>query len=143
MNRRGFVFSALASVLAAQNAGSTLVVEVSYTGSGTVDASHKIIVALWDTAEFVKDGTSVAPIATKRIASKSGAATFQSVQKSPSYISMGYDPSGQWDGESGPPPSGTSLGLYSKQPGTPAPIELKPGKTTKIAGTFDDSFKAK
>jgi hypothetical protein len=34
MNRRGFLLSALASTLAAQTGGSTLVVEVSYAGSG-------------------------------------------------------------------------------------------------------------
>jgi len=41
------------------------------------------------------------------------------------------------------PPAGSSLGLYAKQPGVPAPIQLKPGKTTTISVTLDDSFKKK
>ena len=144
MNRRGFVFSVLAATLAAQTSGSTLEVEVNYTGSGTVDASHKIVVDLWDTPDFPKDSNTTPPIDAKTMSSKSGKVTFDSVQKSPVYVSLGYDPTGKWDGQSGPPPTGTSLALYSKDdPGTPSPIELKPGKTTKISVSLDDSYQMK
>jgi hypothetical protein len=33
------------------------------------------------------------------------------------------------------------LGLYSKTPGKPEPIDAKPGKTVEIDLTFDDSVK--
>jgi hypothetical protein len=45
------------------------------------------------------------------------------------------------DGQSGPPPSGSSLGLYSTSPGEPAPLKLEDGKTVEIDLTFDDSAK--
>jgi hypothetical protein len=57
-------------------------------------------------------------------------------------VSAVYDPSGQWDAQS-QPPEGSSLGLYSKTPGTPEPIDLKPGKTVSIELAFDDSVKMK
>ena len=74
--------------------------------------------------------------------SKSGTVTFEDVKKAPAYVSAVYDPTGQWDAQSAPP-EGSSLGLYSKSPGTPEPIELQPGKTTTIDLTFDDSVKMK
>ena len=146
MERRTFLLSgmALASALAAraQGKGSKLTVQVSYTGSGTVDASHKVFVVLWDTPDFVKENASGAPIAIKAATSKSAEAQFDDVQKNPVYVSMVYDPDGKWEATSAPP-SGASLGLYAQEPGTPTPIQLQPGKTTKISATFDDSFKMK
>jgi hypothetical protein len=56
MKRRFFVLSgaALVSALAAyaQTGSPKLIVQVSYTGSGKVDESHKIYVALWDNPDF-------------------------------------------------------------------------------------------
>ena len=43
--------SLLAAAFAVAQSGRTVQVDVNYTGSGTVDASHKIYVALWDSAE--------------------------------------------------------------------------------------------
>ena len=144
MDRRDFLISgaAFVSVLTAgaQTAGSKLEVQVSYTGSGTVDESHKVYVVLWDTPDFVKGDAGGPPIAMKGVTSKSDVAQFSDVPKSPVYVSMVYDPSGKWDGAS-TPPAGASLGLYAKEPGTPAPVQLEPGKTTKISAAFDDSFK--
>jgi hypothetical protein len=145
MDRRNFMlagaslFSALAA--AAQGKGASLIVRVSYAGSGTINDSHKIYVALWDSPDFVKDHSgSMEPMVVKPISSKSGSVRFDDVQKNPVYVSMAYDPTGAWQADS-PPPAGTSLGLYAKQPGVPAPVELKPGKATTISATFDDSFK--
>ena len=143
MKRRYFVLSgaALVSALAvhSQTGSSKLVVQVSYTGSGTVDESHKVHVVLWDTADFVK-GSSAMPLAIKSVTSKSATAEFDNVEKNPVYVSMVYDPAGKWDAMS-PPPTGSSLGLHAKEPGTPTPIQLQPGKTTTITAKFDDSSK--
>jgi hypothetical protein len=122
-------------------AGSKLEVHVNYSGTGTVDEKHKIYVALWDSLDFVKGGEAM-PLATDSTSSKDGTVTFESVTKTPVYVSTAYDPSGEWDAHSAPP-DGTSVGLYSKTPGQPEPVDLKPGKTTKIELSFDDSVKMK
>ena len=147
MNRRNFMLAgtALFSAMAAnaESKGAKLTVHVTYTGSGTVDQSHKIYVVLWDSPDFVKtSGGSMEPLAVMPVTSKSGVARFDDVQKNPVYISVAYDPTGAWEAKS-EPPIGASLGLYAKQPGVPAPIQLQPGKTTTISVTLDDSFKKK
>ena len=146
MGRRTFLLFGMALVFAmgapAQTHGSKLTVQVNYTGSGTVDESHKVYVALWDSPDFIKDNASAQPIAIKAITSKSAVAQFDEVQKNPVYISMVYDPTGKWEATSAPP-AGSSLGLYYKEPGTPTPIQLQPGQTAKISAKFDDSVKMK
>jgi hypothetical protein len=98
---------------------------------------------LWDTPDFAKENASgVMPIAVKGVTSKSAVAEFDDVQKNPVYVSIAYDPTGKWEANS-PPPAGSSLGLYAKEPGTPAPIQLQPGKATKISVKLDDSHKMK
>jgi hypothetical protein len=124
------------------NTGSKLEVHLNYSGSGTVDEKHKIYVVLWDSPDFVKGGGERMPSAVQAASSKDGTVTFDGVTKSQVFVSAAYDPSGQWDAQSSPP-EGTVLGLYSKTPGQPEPVELKPGKTTKIDFTFDDSVKMK
>ena len=141
---RTFVLFGAALVFAlaahAQTGSSKLTVQVSYTGSGKVDESHKVYVVLWGDPDFVKGGSTAMPIAAKSVTSKSAAAEFDNVEKNPVYVSMVYDPTGKWDAMSHPP-TGSSLGLYAREPGTPAPIQLQPGKTTTISATFDDSNK--
>ena len=107
----------LATVLAVAEAGRTIQVDIAYTGSGTVDASHKIYVALWDSADF--DGGP--PVDIQALDSKTGTVTFTNVQKSPAYVSAAYDPTGKWETQS-PPPSGSSLGMYGNKPPSPDPI---------------------
>jgi len=41
----------------------------------------------------------------------------------------------------GPPPPGSSLGMYSKTPGQPAPVKVEAGKTANVELTFDDTVK--
>jgi hypothetical protein len=117
---------------------SVLKVHLNYTGSGTVDETHKIYVVLWDSPDFVT-GQGM-PVELQPSADKRGTVSFD-VKKIPAYVSAAYDPKGGWDGQSGPPPDGSSLGLYSKTPGKPEPIEIKPGKTATIELSFDDSVK--
>lgn len=124
----------------ASDAPSSLKVRANYSGAGTVDATHKVWVVLWDTPDFIKG--SAMPVATQSSSSKNAVVTFADVKKTPAYISTVYDSSGQWEAQSAPP-EGSSLGIYSKDPGTPEPINLEPGKTTKIEFTFDDTVKMK
>jgi hypothetical protein len=142
MNRRNFFVSgvALGVAASAQTGNSKLNVSVTYTGSGTVDEAHKVYVVLWDSPDFVKGDAGGPPIGVQGVTSKSDVAHFEGLSKGPVYVSMVYDPSGKWDAAS-PPPSGSSIGLYAKEPGTPAPIQLEPGKTTAVSASFDDSQK--
>jgi len=114
----------------------TIRVEVAYTGKGTVDANHKIYVALWNSAQM--DGGP--PIDVKPLDAKNGFVTFTDVQVAPAFVNTAYDPTGHWDAQS-PPPSGSSIGLYATKPPTPDPINAAPGKTTTVKITFDDSQK--
>jgi hypothetical protein len=121
------------------SAGGSVQVKLNYAGSGRVDEKHKIWVFLFDSPDFVRGGA--APFASKVTASKDGTVTFTDVAKSTVYVSSVYDPSGQYDGQSGPPPSGSSLGLYSKTPGQPAPATIEGGKTVSVDVAFDDTVK--
>jgi len=120
------------------SAGS-LRVKLNYTGTGHVDEKHKIWVFLFDSPEFVRGGA--APFEAKGAASKDGAVTFNDVAKSPVYVGTVYDPTGRYDGQSGPPPSGSSMGIYKKTPGEPAPVTIEAGKTVSIDVPFDDTVK--
>lgn len=144
MNTRSFVLAGAVFLSAltafAQQESSKLDVEVSYTGSGTVDESHKIFVVLWDTPDFMKGDSAGPPAGVQSVSSKSGVAHFDSLPKGPVYVSMVYDPSGKWDAAS-VPPSGCSVGLYATEPGKPEPIQLPAGKLTKVSASFDDSMK--
>jgi hypothetical protein len=121
-----------------------LQVQLHYTGSGTVDKTHKIFVALWDSPGFMDN--SAPPVAVKSATSKDGTVTLSDVQKVPAYVSTAYDPTGQWDAQdpdAGTPPSGSSLGMHSKTPPKSDPINITPGTPAKITISFDDSKKVR
>jgi hypothetical protein len=132
-----FLLFAASAVAQTSADRQTIEVDINYTGSGTVNASHKIYVALWDSADF----SGGPPAAVKSLDSKTGTVTFSSVQKVPAYVTAAYDPTGAWDAQS-PPPAGTSLGMYSKNPPNPEPVDVAPGKSVKVSITFDDAAKA-
>ena len=129
----------LCAVCAFAQAGAdkrTIQVDIDYTGSGIVNASHKIYVALWDSSDM----SGGPPVAVLSLNSKKGTVTFSDVQRVPAFVSAAHDPTGNWDAQS-PPPSGSSLGMYSKNPPNPQAIDVAPGKTVKVTITFDDSVK--
>src|SRR5262245_10024634 len=72
------LFVLFAASIAAQSSADkwTIQVDVSYTGSGTVDAGHKIYVALWDSSDM----SGGPPAEVKSLDSKKGTVTFSSVQ---------------------------------------------------------------
>lgn len=132
------VFALFAVCAQAQTSASkrTIEVDINYTGAGTVNANHRIYVALWDSSDM----SGGPPVAVLSVNSKKGSVTFSDIQKVPAYVSAAFDPTGAWDAQS-PPPSGASLGMYSKKLPNPEPIDVAPGKTVKVAITFDDSAK--
>ncbi|MGI8743142.1 MAG: hypothetical protein ACR2NN_11350 [Bryobacteraceae bacterium] len=131
----------LGSWIASSQQGRSVQVQLNYTGSGSVDETHKIFVALWDSPGFTEGTATAPPIAVQSATSKNGTVTFSDVQKVPAYVSAAYDPTGHWDGQSGPPPSGASLGMYTKAPPKPEPIDMSPRKSVKVTITFDDTVK--
>lgn len=122
-----------------KQAGRTLKVKLAYNGTGTVDEKHKIFIFLFDSADFIQGG--VMPIGSQAASAKDAVVTFADLTTSPVYVTASYDPKGEYDGVSGPPPSGSSMGMYSKTPGTPEPVKIEPGKTVQIELAFDDAFK--
>jgi len=70
MDRRNFLLSGTVLVSAvtarAQDKSANLEVQVSYTGSGPVDESHKVYVVLWDNPNFVTEEAGAPPIDLKR-----------------------------------------------------------------------------
>jgi hypothetical protein len=131
-----FVFLAVCAVAQTSADKRTIQVDVNYTGSGTVNAGHKIYVALWDSSDM----SSGPPVGVESLDSKKGTVTFSNVARVPAYVSTAYDPTGAWDAQS-PPPPGSSLGMHTKNPPMPEPIDVAPGKTVKVSITFDDSIK--
>ncbi len=120
-------------------ASRTLKLKLNYTGAGKVDAKHNIIVFLFDSPDFTS-GT-VMPVASKSATAKDETLTFTDLATSPLYAVACYDPEGAYDGMSGPPPSGSSRGMYASAEGTPEPIKIEPGKTAEIELKFDDTNK--
>jgi hypothetical protein len=118
--------------------GRTLKVKLNYTGAGPVDEKHRIFVFLFDSPDFIQGGAM--PTHSQAATAKDGTLTFTDIGHSPVYISAAYDKSGTYDGQSGPPPSGSPLGMYSKTPGVPEPVNIKEGETAQIELAFDDSF---
>jgi len=119
--------------------GRTLNAKMDYTAAGTVDAKHKIFVFVFDSPNFLQGAAM--PIGVGSTAAKDGTATVSNISVSPVYISVCFDAKGGYDGMSGPPPSGSPLGVYWKTPGTPEPVKIEAGKTAEITISFDDSYK--
>ena len=117
----------------------TLKVKLHYTGAGTVDEKHLIRVFLFDSPDFV-NGNAM-PFNMQSGDSKDATVTFADTGKSPVYVAVVFDPSGGYDGQSGPPPSGSSLGVYTKAPPTPSPANIDEGKTVEVEVPFDDTAK--
>jgi hypothetical protein len=116
----------------------TLKVKLNYTGAGTVDDKHKIIVFVFDSPDFMQGNAM--PVGAQSAATKNGTVTFPDLASSPVYLTAVFDPTGQYDGMSAPP-SGSSVTLYGKTPGTPDPIKIEPGETVEVDLAFDDSAK--
>lgn len=120
-------------------AGRTLKAKMNYTGAGTVDEKHKIFLFVFDSPDFMQGGSM--PVGFGTASTKDGTVTVSDLSVSPVYVAVCYDPTGGYDGQSGPPPSGASMGMYGETPGTPSPVKIEAGKTAEVTVAFDDSFK--
>lgn len=106
-------------------------IAVTYKGKGVVDATHDIIVFAFDHAEV---NANSRPLDHKYVQKNGGTATFSGLAD-PVYFFVVYDEKGDYDGQSGPPPAGTPMALYSGPKGEP--LQVKPGGKVKM--TFTDA----
>ena len=93
--------------IVAQESGK-LKVTVDYKGTGDVDATHEVFVWIFDTPNI---GADSVPIANDVITANGASVNFSGLPKEV-YIAAAYDEKGDYDGTSGPPPSGTPITIY-------------------------------
>ena len=111
-----------------------ITVAATYKGKGTVDATHEILVFLFDHPDPTADSM---PMSMQSITKNGGSVTFKGLSTTtPVYIIMVYDEKANYDGQSGPPPEGHPIGSYNK---AGKPIAVTPGANVKIAASFDES----
>jgi hypothetical protein len=110
-------------------------VTVKYTGKGTVDATHKIWVWLFDTPEI---GPGSIPIAEDSTAKNGGAVTFANVTAKEVFVAVAYDENGGFAGQA-PPPPGSPIAMYGVKLATDKPQPVIPGPKASVAITISDA----
>ena len=114
-------------------------VTVNYTAKGPVDAGHAILVFLFSDPNI---GAQSQPIGPAQLIQKNGGSvTFKDVAASPVYIAVVYNEKGDYTGVGGPPPVGTPVAIYSKDPKDPKSpaLAVTPGPKTTVKMSFSDA----
>jgi hypothetical protein len=133
-----FAFLTPGVTVASSDTGKVLKVKLNYSGAGPVDEQHRIYVFLFDSPDFTSG--QVMPVGTASATAKDETLSFEALSQSKVYVAAVYDKSGTYDGQSGPPPSGSPAGMYSKTPGEPEAVNLPEGEPVEIELAFDDSY---
>ncbi len=123
----------------ASAAGKNLAVTVNYTGKGPVDATHGILVFLFDTPNISGQSQPVAP--PQLINKNGGTVTFTNIGAATVYIAVVYNEKANYDGTGGPPPVGTPVAIHSKDvkdPNSP-PLGVVPGPKATVKISFSDA----
>jgi hypothetical protein len=118
----------------ARVAAGPVKVTVTYKGKGTVDASHKIWVWLFDTPNI---GAGSMPLDQKTIETNGGEVTFD-VSNPQVYIAVAFDESGSMTGDA-PPPPGTPISIWMGKDGAPAGVT--PGEKGTVTLVFTDAMR--
>jgi hypothetical protein len=129
----GFTSSTWAAVIPFQMKGGEVSVTVTYTGKGSVDATHEIWVFLFDGAP----SRGARPLMTQTINKSGDTAIFKGVTQDPTYVAVAYDDGGGYDGTAAPPPVGTPIAYYSADGKTASPLKTAGGAKIKIS--FNDT----
>jgi hypothetical protein len=119
----------------AQVAAGTVTVTVTYKGKGTVDASHKLWVYLFDTPNI---GAGVMPLGQIALDKNGANAVFHNVSGDKVYVAVAFDESGAMMGDA-PPPGGSPIGILMGSDG--APSAVTPGAKTGAVLNFDDTIR--
>jgi hypothetical protein len=120
--------------IVAQESGQ-LKVTVDYKGSGSVDATHEIFVWVFDNPNI---GADSVPIANDVLTTNGGTLTFSGLPKEV-YLAAAYDEKGDYDGTSGPPPTGTPITIFGDM--GVAKAVVTGGADTAVSVTFDDTVR--
>lgn len=112
-----------------------LSVTVTYTGKGTVDASHRIWVFLFDTPDITVESE---PIDVQSIEANGKATVFKGLSREVVYIATTYDHTGVY--ADGVPSPETAVGIYSTD-GKGTAAGVKTTGAAKVSIKFDDSQK--
>jgi len=123
-----------APAMIAQESGK-LKVTVTYKGAGTVDASHEVYLWVFDTPNI---GADSVPIATEVITTNDGSVSLSGLPKEV-YLAAAYDEKGDYDGTSGPPPTGTPIVIYGDMGAAKA--VATGGADAAVTVTFDDTVR--
>ena len=127
--------TAVAASAGARVAAGTVKVTINYKGKGTVDATHRVWVWLFNSPDI---GPGSIPVAELTLDKNGDTAIFDGVVDGRVWIAVAYDEHGVMSGNA-PPPSGTPISLYVGNDGTPRAVV--PGDSTAAVLTFDDSFR--
>lgn len=125
----------VAALLGAAPEGGELKVTIHYKGAGKVDAAHQVIVWAFSTPQI--DASSM-PVASRSVTSDGGSASFSGLPKVV-YLAAAFNEKGDYDGTSGPPPSGTPVVIYGEA-GTAKAVDTG-GPEAAVTVTFDDSVR--
>jgi hypothetical protein len=118
-------------------AGGDVHVTVTYKAKGAVvDDTHEILVFLFANPIITANSE---PLGMQAVKKNGGTASFTGVSADPVYVVAVFDEKGTYDGVSGPPPAGTPIGMYSKDPKKGEAAPVKPGAAAKIKMTFTDA----
>ena len=120
---------------AASETAGAVKVTVNYTGKGTVDASHKLWVWIFDTPNI---GAGSMPIDQVSLDANGRQAVFENVAPGQVWIAVAFDEQGAMMGDA-PPPSGSPISVHLGNDGMPSPVT--PGEKGVVALTFDDSMR--
>ena len=110
-------------------------VTIHYKGKGTIDASHKLWVWLFDTPDI---GPQAMPIDQLTLEANGTEAAFEGVVPSQVWIAAAFDEKGVMTGNE-PPPTGTPIGILMGSDGMPTAVT--PGPKGTVVLTFDDSIR--
>ncbi len=121
-----------AVILIGEQAGE-LTVSATYKGKGVVDDTHEISVFLFDHPNPTEESR---PMMMQVITKNGAATTFKGLGATPVYVVTVYDEKAIYDGNAGPPPTGTPWATYG-QGGKP--IAVTPAAGVKVSVVFDDS----
>jgi hypothetical protein len=114
-------------------AAGAVKVTVHYKGKGTVDASHKLWVFLFDTPNI---GPGAIPFEMLSLEKNDLEAVFAAVAPDKVWVAVAYDETGGMTGDA-PPPSGTPIAILAAANGAPAAV-ISGAKDAAVV-TFDDS----